>query len=263
MNISAKDVMSLREMTSAPMMDCKSALTESNGDIEAAKEWLRKKGLQAADKKAGRDANEGLIGVYVAENVAYLAEVNCETDFVSRNENFHDVVQEVLQRQYQGTTLSDEELAAYVGTIGEKLVLGKTAQVDHPDDGAGIFYVHNGVNDTMGSLVVAMTYKGGDEAKAKQVAMHIAASAPQALDTDSLDQEWIAKETKFLTDQALESGKPAEIVEKMIAGRMQKVLREVTLLDQPFVVDPDTTVGKFLKENDMEVVEFVRLKVGE
>jgi len=263
MAISAKDVASLRKMTSAPMMDCKAALTESNGDMETAKEWLRKKGLQAADKKAGRDANEGLVGVYIAENVAYVAEVNCETDFVARNEDFHGVVQDVLQRQYQGTTLSADELAVHVGTIGEKLELGQTAQVEAPTDGNVIYYIHNGITATMGNLVVAVGFTGSDEATAKQIAMHIAATNPKALSTDDLDQEWVEKERAFQIGQAVDSGKPQEIAEKMVNGRMQKTLKEVVLLEQPFVIDNSKTVAEAAKEAGIVITNYSYTKVGE
>ncbi len=258
MKITAKMVKELRQMTGAGMMNCKDALTEAEGNMELANDILRKKGLKIADKKAGRDANEGLIGIFADTNKAVVAEVNCETDFVTRTEGFQDFMTCVLTGGYSDTT-------EIIAKLGENI---KVHQIVHfpTVDAVLATYVHGEVAPNMGKIGVAVTLRGESNDKlavlGKQIAMHIAASKPKAVTVKELDSTFIENEKRLLTEQAIESGKPANIVEKMVAGRMQKILREVTLVDQPFVIDPDKTVGKVLEEAGAFVVSFVRLEIG-
>ncbi len=263
--ITAKMVMNLRAMTGAGMMDCKVALIATKGDIDLAKDELRKKGMMIADKKASRKANEGLVGVRIEQNAAYIVMVNCETDFVARNDKFQSFVKEYLDQTEKQALFSNEDVAKVVAELGENIKLGSAETINQVNVLGG--YVHGKVADELGTIGVVVSIKGEPTTElgvlAHTIAMHIAASNPKAVDVDSLDPEFIEKERKFLTDQAIESGKPVEIAEKMVEGRMRKMLKEVTLVDQPFVVDPDKTVGTVLKEAGAEVVEFVRLAVGE
>ena len=260
MNITATMVKTLREMTGAGMMDCKKALVEANGDMEEASDILRAKGMKTADKKAGRDTNEGLVGILVDGNNIIMTKVNCETDFVARTEGFQNFVTSVLEA---GVALDATETIA---TLGENIKVADVANLTVAG-GDGITtatYVHNPLVSNMGTIgvVVHLTGSPSDEL-AKQIAMHIAASKPKAISVEQLDQKWVEKERTFLINQARESGKPENIIEKMIDGRMKKTLREVTLLDQPFVVNPDQTVGQALDAVGATVLQFSRLEVGE
>jgi len=261
MSISAKDVARLRKMTDAPMMDCKTALTECEGDFEAAKDWLRKRGLKQADKKADRDTNQGLVGYafWPGGIGVSIAEVNCETDFVARNEKFHELVDIIANDCQKGIEV---DLARYIGTLGENLSIGGRAIMEGSKDNIAI-YVHGKVNETMGSMVVAVKYVGGNSEAAYNVAMHIAATAPKAVSVSDLDQKWVAKEKAFQIEQAVESGKPQDIAEKMVAGRMQKTLKEVVLMSQPFVMDATKTIEDVANEAGITITAFVRIKVGE
>lgn len=258
MAITATMVKDLRAMTGAGMMECKNALTEANGDMDIANDILRKRGLKIADKKASRDANQGLIGVFVENNKAVIAEVNCETDFVARTERFQDFMTCVL-------TGGNTDTTEVVAKLGENIKVNKIVHVDM--DTVLATYVHNQLVENMGSIGVIVNLKGtaSDELAAlgKQIAMHIAASNPKAVSVEDLDPVFVANERRLFTEQAEESGKPANIIEKIIEGRMQKALREVTLADQSFVIDPDITVGKVLKNANAEVVSFVRIAIGE
>ena len=233
--------------------------------MEAAKDVLRKKGSLLADKKAGREANQGLVGVKVTNDAAYIAVVNCETDFVARNEKFQDFVREYLDRTETGADFSDEDVNQMIAELGENITLSGSKTVKQT--GALGVYVHNKVAEGLGTIGVVVSLKGeptpGLGVLAHSIAMHIAAASPKSIDESNLDPEFVEKERKFLTDQAIESGKPAEIAAKMVEGRMRKMLKEVTLVDQPYVVDPDKTVGQLLKEADAQVVEFVRIAIGE
>jgi len=270
--ITAKMVKELRETTGAGMMDCKKALAEVDGDMDAAIEFLRKKGMAGADKKAGRVAAEGRIAIVVSDNKqkAAIAEVNCETDFVAKGDEFKTFADEVAQialernvvdpeailneKMANGLTV-DERRRELIAKIGENMTirrlgeLATTGLIGHYQHGEKI------------GVIVAL--EGGDEALARDVAMHIAATNPQALDADSLDPAVVEKERAFQIEQAQESGKPMEIIEKMIEGRMRKFLKEVTLVGQPFVKDPDQTIEKLLKANNAKVVDFIRFEVGE
>lgn len=262
MEISAKLVKELREITGAGMMDCKEALSKTSGDLELAKDWLRKKGVQTADKKAGRNTNQGLVGVMVRDQVAAIGKVNCETDFVARNENFQHFVRGYLAYTVEGKTMADEDVTNVIQTVGENIKLGEVKQLDKPSNGYFVTYIHNAVSSDLGSIGVIVSLVGGNEGIGKQIAMHIAAANPKAIIEEGLDPEWIERERKVFTEQALESGKPENIVEKMVDGKMKKALREVVLLDQQFVVDTEKTIAQVLDENGMEVVNFVRFEIG-
>ena len=288
MSISAAQVKQLRDMTGAGMMDCKAALAETNGDIEAAVDWLRKKGISKADKKAGRTAAEGLIGVASEGTAAVVVEVNSETDFVARNEAFQEIVRNVAQTAL-ATDGSTEAVAAAsypgsqksvvdtikdaVGTIGENMSLRRSAKLSVPA-GAVATYVHNAVVDSlgkMGVLVAVETTGNAEVARAfgRQVAMHVAATNPLALTAEEVDPTAVAREKDIFAAQARESGKPESIIEKMVEGRMRKFYEEVVLLKQAFVLNPDLTVEQALKaaEKDIgaeaRIAGFVRFALGE
>jgi len=261
--ITAAMVKELRDKTGAGMMDCKAALNETDGDMEAAVDWLRAKGLAKAAKKAGRVAAEGLIGLSGGDKEAALVEVNSETDFVARNPTFQEMVNEIAASALKakgdlerlgaasygksGSTV-DETLKEMVGSIGENMTLRRTAYLA-ADKGVVSTYMHNQESPGLGKIGVMVALESTGDAEAlkafgKQIAMHIAAANPQAVDTDSLDQDLVERERAVLTEQAKESGKPAEVVAKMVEGRLRKYYEEVVLLQQPFVHDPDNTVAK-------------------
>jgi elongation factor Ts len=288
MSISAAQVKELRELTGAGMMDCKAALAETAGDMEAAVDWLRKKGISKADKKAGRTAAEGLIGVDAGLREAVVVEVNSETDFVARNEAFQQIVRNVAKvalafggktetvaaAKYPGSDKAvTDAIKDAVGTIGENLSFRRSARlgVEH---GAVATYVHNAVADNLGKLgvLVAIETAGKAEAAhafARQVAMHVAATNPLALTPDELDPAVIQREREIFSDQARQSGKPEAIIEKMVEGRLRKFYEEVVLLKQAFVLNPDLTVEKALKEAEKDIgapakiTGFLRFALGE
>ena len=287
MTITASMVKDLRDKTGAGMMDCKTALAESNGDMEAASDWLRKKGISKAEKKAGRVAAEGLIGVTSDQNTGVVVEVNSETDFVARNQDFQKLAAEISQlalgvnnveelaaANYPGTSITvAEQVKESVATIGENLNLRRMEKVS-VDEGTVATYVHNSVCDGLGKIGVIVALRStGDAAKVnafgRKVAMHIAATNPLALTTDEIDQEVIKKEREVYSEQALASGKPENIIEKVVDGRMRKFFEEVVLLQQAFVVNPDLTVEKAVEEESksigapIELVKFVRFGLGE
>jgi elongation factor Ts len=284
MTITASMVKELRDKTGAGMMDAKKALTETDGDMEAAVDLLRVKGLAKADKKAGRTAAEGLVGVAVEGGVGVVVEVNSETDFVARNPRFQEMVAAIAQAAL-GVTGDVEALKAAplggktvaetvteaVATIGENLTLRRFSRLE-ADVVAS--YVHNAAAPGLGKIGVlvglnATGDKAAVEAIGKQVAMHVAATSPASLSEADLDPGLIEREKHVLTDQARESGKPDNVIEKMITGRMNKFFQEVCLLKQTFVVNPDLTVEKAVKEAEaaagtpIAVTGFVRLAVGE
>ena len=288
MNITASMVKELREMTGAGMMDCKTALTESNGDMEAASDWLRKKGIAKADKKAGRTAAEGLVAVASASHKAVVVEVNSETDFVARNDAFQDIARNVAQIALTTDGSNDAVAAAAypgsgksvadtikdaVGTIGENMSFRRSAMLS-VKDGVVATYIHNGVADGLGKigvLVAIETIGGHDEARAfgRQVAMHIAATNPMALNTDAVPPAAIAKEREIFSEQARASGKPEAIIEKMVEGRLRKFYEEVVLLKQAFVMNPDLTVEAALKAAEKDIgaaatiTGYVRFALGD
>ena len=283
--ITAKLVKELRDKTSAGMMDCKKALSESNGDMEAAIDWLRTKGIAKADKKAGRVAAEGLVAVATQGTTGVLVEVNSETDFVSRNEGFQTAVAQIAstalsvdntealrEAQIEGKTVTTF-LTDLVAKIGENMSLRRMEKLS-VSSGVVEGYIHNSAAPGMGRIgvLVALESKGDTDklnALAKKIAMHIAATSPLALTTDDLDQDLVAKERKALKDEALESGKPEAIVDKMVEGRMVKFFKESVLMTQMFVMDPDHNVETIIANEakalgaDIKMTGYVRMEVGD
>ena len=271
MSITADTVKQLRERTGAGMMECKKALVETGGDLDAAAELMRKQGLAKADKKAARIAAEGVIAIERSADglAAAMVEVNCETDFVAREQDFRtfskavahravadrpQTVDALLQAKLDGSETIEERRRALVAKIGENIGVRRFAVLAAPQHlGA---YTHG---TRIGALVAV---KGGDAQLAHDLAMHVAASNPKYLSQREVPAEVIAKEREILTEQAQGEGKPPEIVAKMVEGRLRKSLGEITLLGQPFVKDPDTTVEKLLKGAGAQVVAFERFEVG-
>ena len=290
MTISASQVKELREKTGAGMMDCKTALTENGGDMEAAIDWLRKKGLSKAAKKSGRTAAEGLVGVATDGLRGAVVEVNSETDFVARNETFQGLVKGIAAlalgangdvAALSATTLPStgktvaESLTDAVATIGENMQLRRTAAVSVAD-GVVASYVHNQAADGMGKIGVLVALestadKAALAALGKQIAMHVAAHdpTPAAVRTEEIDPAIVEHERKIFSAQALESGKPAAVVEKMVEGRIRKFYEEVTLLKQNFVMNPELTVEALVAQASKDlgapvtVKSFVRMVIGE
>ena len=274
MAITAAMVKELREMTGAGMMDAKKALTETDGDQEAAIDWLRTKGLAKAAKKSGRIAAEGLVAVKVDGGKGVAVEVNSETDFVGKNADFQKMVggiadvaltvdntESLLAADMGGKSVADTVTDA-VATIGENMSVRRMATVEGE---TVVSYIHNPAVPGMGKIGVLVAMKGGDEAFGKQVAMHVAAAdpRPQALTSDDLDPAVVEKERSVQIEIARESGKPEQVIEKMIEGRMKKFLAEITLVNQAFVVNPDLTVAKAAEEAGAEITGFIRMEVGE
>lgn len=286
--ITASLVKQLRDATGVGMMDCKKALAETNGDMEAAIDWLRTRGLAKAAKKADRVAAEGLVGVATAGTKAALVEVNSETDFVARNEQFQNIVSSIAklsldadgdvvklgEMPFPGSGHSvSAELTEAIAKIGENMNLRRTALVE-VSDGVVESYVHNAVKPGLGKMGILVALEStGDKAQlsalGKQLAMHIAATNPLAITPDELDQEVVARERSIILEQVKESGKPADIAEKMVEGRIRKYYEEVTLLAQTFVIDGETKVGDALKNAEKDVgapvklTKFVRYALGE
>ena len=285
--VTAALVKELRDRTGAGMMDCKKALIESAGDSEAAADWLRAKGLAAAAKKAGRVASEGLIGVSASDNAAAVVEVNAETDFVSRNETFQDYVKSLATLALEHTTADSLSKASFPGaehdvaehntqmiaTIGENITIRRVQSLA-VGDGVVATYVHNAVAAGLGKIgvLVALESEGDAEklrALGKQLAMHVAATGPLAATVDALDAQAVERERKVLAQQAADSGKPPEIVEKMVEGRLRKYYEEVVLDQQTFVVDGETKVGDVIENAAKEIgspivlTGFARFGLGE
>ena len=272
MAITASMVKELRDSTGAGMMDAKKALTENNGDMEAAVDWLRTKGLAKAAKKSGRTAAEGLVAVKVDGGKGVAVEVNSETDFVGKNADFQKMVAgiadvAVSQTDIDGLKAADmggksveQTVTDAVAVIGENMAVRRMSAIEGD---TVVSYVHNAAAPGMGKIGVLVAMTGGDEAFGKQVAMHIAAINPASLSEDDLDPAVVEKEKQVQMDIARESGKPEQVIEKMIVGRMKKYMAEVTLLNQSFVVNPDLTVGKAAEEAGATITGFVRLEVGE
>ena len=268
MSITAAQVKELRDRTGAGMMECKKALVETSGDMDAAIEHLRKSGLAKADKKSGRVAAEGVIVNASRDNQAVLVEINCETDFVAKDDNFRGFADEVAELAL-GVDNVDALNSAILGSgqavedtrqqlvakLGENIQVRRMAHMKA--DGALGSYIHGG------RIGVLVGLDGGDEELARDVAMHIAALNPAFVDAEDVPADVIEKEKQILVSQAEDSGKPAEIIEKMVTGRLKKHLAEITLTGQPFVKDGDVTVGKLLSSKGAKVTGFVRLEVGE
>lgn len=284
--ITAALVKELREKTSAGMMDCKKALNETDGDLNAAADWLRTKGIAKADKKASRIAAEGLVAVAISGSTGALVEVNSETDFVARNDGFQAAVLEVAQLGL--TVNSNEELASavtsggvnvtemfkkLVGKIGENMSFRRMSRLS-VSQGVVAGYIHNAVTDGMGKIGVLVALESsGDNEKlevlAKKIAMHVAATNPLALSENDLDSSVVEKERAMLKAEALESGKPEAIVDKMVEGRMKKFFKESVLLTQTFVMDGERSVSKVIEDeassinSDIKMVAFSRMSLGE
>ena len=272
MAITASMVKELRETTGAGMMDAKKALTETDGDFEAAIDWLRTKGLAKAAKKSSRIAAEGLVAVAVKDGKGVAVEVNSETDFVAKNSDFQEMVgaiasaalgvsntAELSNELIAGKSVSDT-ITDNIAKIGENMTLRRMETIQAEKV---VTYVHNSATQNMGQIGVLVAINGEDSDFARQVAMHVAAANPQALSSGELDQSVVEREKHILTEQARESGKPEQVIEKMIQGRMKKFLAEVTLLGQEFVINPDLTVEAAAREAGVEIVSYVRMAVGE
>ncbi|MGH1355612.1 MAG: translation elongation factor Ts [Thalassovita sp.] len=272
MAITAAQVKELRESTGVGMMDAKKALVENDGDMEAAVDWLRTKGLAKAAKKAGRTAAEGLVAVAVNGGKGVAVEVNSETDFVGKNAEFQSMVGSIATAaltvgdvdalkaaEIDGKTV-EAIITDKIATIGENMSLRRMAVIEADNV---VTYVHNAAADGMGKIGVLVGLNGGDAAFGKQVAMHIAAANPAALGEADLDPAVVEKEKQVQIEIARESGKPEKIIENMIKGRMKKFIAESTLLGQAFVVNPDLTVEAAAKEAGAEIVGFVRMEVGD
>lgn len=286
MSVTAAQVKELREKSGAGMMDCKKALNETNGDMDAAIDWLRTKGLAAAAKKSGRVASEGLVAVAVDGPTGAVVELNSETDFVSRNEEFQQFVATLAQlalgsddldglmaKDYPdtGRTVA-EELTHKIATIGENMTLRRMEKLS-VSEGLVVPYIHNAVADGMGRIGVLVALSSSADAAAlsslgKQVAMHIAATSPASLSVEDLDPEMVARERDVLIEQAKESGKPQEIAEKMVQGRMRKYYEEVVLLEQTFVIDGESKVSAVVEKagkdagSDITVSAYAQFVLG-
>lgn len=275
MAVTAKMVKELREQTGAGMMDCKKALTETNGDMEKAVDYLRENGIAKAAKKSGRIAAEGSTHITTEGNTAVLIEVNCETDFVTKNDQFKQLLEDLgkhlvsqkpadveaaLAQKLNG---SDETVETYINSviakIGEKLSLRRFTIVDKTDQDAFGAYLH------MGGRIGVLTLLEGttDESIAKDVAMHIAAANPKYVSRDEVAEDEVNREREVLKSQALNEGKPEKIVEKMVEGRLSKFFEDICLLEQSFIKDPDQKVKKYVAEKGAAVKSFVRYEVGE
>lgn len=286
--VTAALVKQLREKTGAGMMDCKKALSENEADVEQATDWLRKKGLAAAAKKAGRLASEGLVGIKVEGTHGALVEINSETDFVARNDDFQSLVRSIadlapeangnaerlqaMEVPGSGRTVTDEVTQA-IATIGENISFRRTASVE-VDQGVVASYVHSSLAPGLGKIGVLVALKSaGDAAElevlGKQIAMHVAAAKPESVSVDRLDPEMVARERAIYAGQAKASGKPENIIEKMVDGRMRKFYEEAVLLEQVFVVDTDLKVKEAVERtaeklgSSIVVTDFVRFALGE
>ncbi len=278
MSVSLKDITRLRELTGAGMMDCKKALTETGGNVDEAIDFLKKKGLSVAAKKSSRVASEGLVAFYIEGGQGVSLEVNSETDFVARNEEFRQFVdksvkialkakdvEELKTLEYESGKTVQEKLVELIAKIGENITIRRLSHISADEDGYTVEgYVHNSLGGTMGQIVSMVAIKSPDNKDiGSSIAMHIAASAPQSLTSKDLDKEVVEYEKSIQREIALQSGKAADIVEKMLEGRIKKFYKEVCLLEQDFVMDPDKTVEKFLKEKDALVSGFSFMKLGD
>ena len=286
--VGASLVKELRETTGAGMMDCKKALEETDGDIEAAIDWLRKEGLSSAAKKSTRAASEGLVGIKVINNCGAIVEINSETDFVARNEEFQSFVESVTELSLEkqcaieelvkleipgaGTTIG-ETLTNMIATIGENMNL-RRSKLLRVESGLVSSYIHNSLRQGLGKIGVLVSIESAGEKAVigelgKQIAMHIAASNPLAISRDNLDDSFIEREKTILREQAKDTGKSPEIVEKMIEGRLRKFYEEVCLLEQNFVIDPDIKVNDAISSYaekvgvEISISDFVRFELGE
>ncbi len=281
--ITAALVKELREMSGAGMMDAKKALVESDGDMEAAVDWLRKKGLSKAAKKADRVAADGLVAAVVSDDrkTGVVVELNAETDFVARNEGFQSALLSIANAALdtdgtkegllaapatEGDGTIADQITRLIAKIGENMTLRRVEKLESPE-GVVTSYIHSATAEGLGRIGVLVALKGdaSDDLvdAGRKVAMHIAATSPAAATTDELDPELIARERKVLTEQAKESGKPDNVIEKMIEGRIKKFYKEVVLVEQAFVMNPDESVEDFIKSQNAELVGFRHFVLGE
>ena len=265
-NISASQVKELREKTGLGLMDCKKALQEANGDLDLAIEELRKSSGLKASKKSSRSAADGLIGIKSFEGRSFMVEINCETDFVARDDSFNGFMEEVLEIVSSNADKDLQELLdesieeqreKLVQKLGENIVVRRIASSDNNADSSGV-YLHS--NNKIGTIV---SLQGGSEEVAKDIAMHAAATDPMAISPSDIPVEVVEKEREIYKAQSEESGKPEDIVEKMIEGKIRKFLSEVSLTEQDFVKDPNKTINDLLKDSNASIVSFTRFEVGE
>ncbi len=274
MTVSAKEVQELRKMSGAGMMECKSALSEANGNLDEAFKLLREKGIAKAEKKSSRDANEGLVAIKKEGNSAAMIEVNSETDFVSRNSEFHDLVNSILEIVMQNKNDTDKSIedtktliSDAVGKIGENIVLKNIKFIE----GNIYSYIHNSVTDGMGKIGVLINFNSDSseiDVIGKNICMHIAASAPKSLTVDDLEKSIIENEKEIISKQLKETGKPDNILEKMMQGKLNKFYEENTLMGQKFVIDPSISIEQYLMQASKEInsqiniQEFLRFEIG-
>ena len=276
MSVTAKQVQDLRKMSGAGMMDCKAALSENNADVDLAFQWLREKGIAKAQKKSTRDANEGLVSIMSNDNGTAIVEINSETDFVSRNSDFHSLVKNItkliLESKNNFDSVKDEIsniINEAIGVIGENIVFKRSDYVE----GKTYNYVHNSLGENLGKIGVILTLQTETALDLKDVGknicMHIAATSPKSLDEKSLDIDIIETEKNIIKEQLKETGKPDDIVEKMLDGKINKFFEEVVLLNQKYVIDPSLTISKLLdnisSENGTKVSisSFTRYELGQ
>ena len=272
MTVTAKMVKDLRDATGAGMMDAKRALVETSGDFEAASDWLKQKGLAKAQKKSGRIAAEGLVGVKIDKNSASIIEANCETDFVAKNDEFQNMVTSILTASKNLDTLNkvlntdiqgrkvEEMLTEKVASIGEKISLRRYEKINSDFISS---YVHNSVAENLGKIGVLVALSAKNDELGKQIAMHIAACNPLGLNEEDIPSSILEREKKVFLEQAKDSGKPPEIVENMVKGKLKKFVAEVTLLNQNFVLEPDNKISEVVKKNGVKILDYVRFEVGE
>ena len=270
MSISASMVKELRERTGAGMMECKKALVETDGNMDSAVDLLRKSGQAKADKKSGRVAADGRVVIKANGSTAAMIEINSETDFVAKDENFVAYAEAVAESVLNGSAGSVEELAEVSLTDGRTVEVARTELVAKVGENISVRrFERLEAADHLGSyshgarIGAIVSLKGGNDELARDVAMHVAATNPVCIDEDGVPADTLERERRIFAEQAAESGKPAEIIEKMVTGRVAKFLKEITLVGQPFVKDPDVTVGKLLSGAGAEVTAFVRFEVGE
>jgi elongation factor Ts len=276
MSVTAKQVQDLRKMSGAGMMDCKAALAENNADIDLAFQWLREKGIAKAQKKSTRDANEGLVSIMSNDNGTVIVEINSETDFVSRNKDFHALVKKITQIVLDAKNDPDsvkEEVSSIIndaiGVIGENIVFRRSNYIE----GQSYSYIHNSLGDNLGKIGVLLNINSESEVDlssiGKNVCMHIAATSPKSLDESSLSADIIETEKNIIIEQLKESGKSEEIVKKMLDGKMKKFFEEVVLLNQKYVIDPSMTISKLLDETSKttgsktSISSFIRYELGQ
>jgi len=276
MSVTAKQVQDLRKMSGAGMMDCKAALAENNADLDLAFQWLREKGIAKAQKKSTREANEGLVSIMSNTSGTAVVEINSETDFVSRNKDFHALVKKitqiVLDAEDNAESVKDEISSIIndaIGVIGENIVFKRSSFIK----GKTYNYIHNSLGDNLGKIGVLLDIKSDPEIDltglGKNICMHIAATGPKSLNESSLDPDVIETEKNIIKEQLKESGKPDDIVEKMLSGKMNKFFEEVVLLNQKYVIDPSVTITKLLEDtgnansSKISINSFIRYELGQ